>query len=258
MIDVKDLKVTYTTDDSHYDALKGVTFNVDKGEIFTIMGLSGSGKSTLVRSLIRLVPNIRGKIICNDKDVLSMNNKQLIDYRRHDVSMVFQNYGLLPHLTVTDNVIYGLRVRRYTKKEAIELSQYYINLVGLSDWKNSFITSLSGGMKQRVGIARALVNQTPILLMDEPFSGLDPITRLDLQKEILKIRDQLSITIVFVTHSPVEAHHISDRIMIIKDGLSLVQGTYDEIQEFGRKGDNEEKKYVNRLLNSEESGKLEY
>lgn len=250
MVSVKDLKVTYTTDDSHYDALKGVTFNVDKGEVFTIMGLSGSGKSTLVRSLIRLVPNIRGSVVCNNKEVLRLNKKELVDYRRHDVSMVFQNYGLLPHLTVEDNVIFGLRIRKYTKKEARELGQYYIDLVGLSDWKDKSISQLSGGMKQRVGIARALANQTPILLMDEPFSGLDPITRLELQREVLKIRDQLDVTVIFVTHSPVEAEHISDRIMIVKDGQSLVQGTYSDILKF-------DSEYVYKLLNSERSGKIE-
>lgn len=250
MVDVKDLKVTYTTDSSHYDALKGVTFKVNKGEVFTVMGLSGSGKSTLVRSLIRLVPNIRGEVNCNGKDVLSLSKKELVNYRRHDISMVFQNYGLLPHLSVEDNVIFGLRIRKYTKKEARELGQYYIDLVGLSDWKDKNISQLSGGMKQRVGIARALANQTPILLMDEPFSGLDPITRLDLQKEVLKIRDQLNVTVIFVTHSPVEAEHISDRIMIVKDGQSLVQGTYSDIL----KSDSE---YVYKLLNSERSGKLE-
>ena len=252
MVDVKDLKVTYTADSSHYDALKGITFHVDKGEVFTIMGLSGSGKSTLVRSLIRLVPNIRGNITCNGKSVLSLNKKELVDYRRHDVSMVFQNYGLLPHLTVTGNVIFGLRIRKYTKKEATELGQYYIDLVGLSDWKDKNVSQLSGGMKQRVGIARALANQTPILLMDEPFSGLDPITRLELQKEVLRIRDKLNVTVIFVTHSPVESEHISDKVMIIKDGRSLVQGSYSEVVSY--QSSNE---YVYQLLNSERSGKLE-
>lgn len=216
-------------------ALDNVSFEVSKGEIFIIMGLSGCGKSTLLRTINHLVPPCTGKITAYSnynqtyKEVTALDKKELISYRRRDVSMVFQNYGLLPHLSVIDNTILGLKIRKYKKKEAYEMAMDYIKLVKLEDWMHEPVYKLSGGMKQRVGIARALVNRAPLLLMDEPFSGLDPINRHELSLELLNIREQLGVSIIFVTHTLSEAILLGDNAVIMDKGVIIQRGTPGQI-----------------------------
>ena len=164
-------------------ALRNVSFQVQKGETFVVMGLSGSGKSTLVRCLIRLIESTSGNIIIDDQNVTSLDEKELRDFRRSKVSMVFQNFGLLPHRNVIDNACYGLEVKGLSKKDRYERAQRMLDLVGLNGWETSKVSQLSGGMQQRVGLARALAVEPEILLLDEPFSGLDPLIRRQMRSE---------------------------------------------------------------------------
>lgn len=198
--------------------VRDASFDVHRGEFFVIMGLSGSGKSTLARCLIRLVDPTTGEILIDGDDVASANKEHLREVRRTKLAMVFQHYGLLPHKTVFENVEYGLRTRGVKEAERREAVLAAIAQVGLSGWEDSRPGSLSGGMQQRVGLARALAHNPRILLMDEPFSGLDPLIRRDMQDEFATLRAEEAITTIFVTHDLDEALKLGDRIAIMRDG----------------------------------------
>lgn len=210
-------------------ALRDVSFGVDRGQIFVVMGLSGSGKSTLVRALIRLVEPTRGSIHIDGEDVLSYTSSQLMRFRRQKIAMVFQNYGLLPHRSVLDNVALGLEIRGIDKETRYQLASESIETVGLSGWENYRPSEMSGGMQQRVGLARALAVNPDMLLMDEPFSGLDPLIRRELQDELISLQTKLSKTIVFITHDLNEALKIGDRIAVMRDGEIIQEGSPEEI-----------------------------
>lgn len=206
-------------------AVRGVSLQVKKGEVFVVMGLSGSGKSTLIRCILRLVEPTSGRISVNGQDVTSLNHKGLTEFRRHQTSMVFQHYGLLPHRTVIDNVAFGLKIKGMDRKERHERARAVIEKVGLSKWENYYPVSLSGGMRQRVGIARAIVMDAPILLMDEPFSGLDPLIRREMQDELIRLQEEMHKTIFFVTHDLDEAMRLGDRMAVMKNGEIVQMGS---------------------------------
>lgn len=199
-------------------AIDDVSFEVTQGSIFVIIGLSGSGKSTVVRCLNMLQAPSSGKIWFEGRNVKDFSKDELRDFRREKISMVFQSFGLMDHRDVLSNVTYGLEVRGMDKKEREERAREMIALVGLEGWEQTKTDSLSGGMKQRVGIARALANDPEILLMDEPFSALDPLVRKEMQYELLSIQEKLNKTIIFITHDIDEAFKLGDRIAIMKDG----------------------------------------
>jgi glycine betaine/proline transport system ATP-binding protein len=205
------------------------SFEVLAGEIFVIMGLSGSGKSTLVRMLNRLIDPTVGEIYINGQDIVKLKKDELLDVRRKTMSMVFQRFGLFPHRTVLENIEYGLEVQGIDKAEREEKSMQSLELVGLSGYEHSKPDELSGGMQQRVGLARALANDPEILLMDEAFSALDPLIRKDMQDELLEIQEKMQKTIVFITHDLDEALRIGDRIALMKDGSIVQIGTPEEI-----------------------------
>lgn len=204
---------------------------IKQGEIFVIMGLSGSGKSTLLRCLNLLHKPTGGEILYKGENILKYDKKQLLSYRRDKVSMVFQNFGLLTHRNVIDNVAYGLEIKGMSRSERHEKAKHYIEMVGLEGYEYKAISDLSGGMKQRVGLARALATDAEILLMDEPFSALDPIVRREMQFELLKIQKELKKTIIFITHDMNEACKVGDRIAIMKDSMVVQQGTPEHILE---------------------------
>jgi glycine betaine/proline transport system ATP-binding protein len=210
-------------------AVKDVSFTVAPGEVFVVMGLSGSGKSTLVRCLTRLIEPTAGSVVINGQDITSATDTQLRDLRRNTVSMVFQHFGLLPHRQVVDNVAYGLEIRGLRKAERRAKAQELVNLVGLSGYERSYPDQLSGGMQQRVGLARALANDPTILLFDEPFSALDPLIRRDMQDEVVRLQAELKKTAVFITHDLNEALKLGDRILIMRDGEVVQVGTPAEI-----------------------------
>ncbi len=210
-------------------AVREVSFNVEPGEVFVVMGLSGSGKSTLIRCLLRLVEPTRGSIIINENDVTSMNQKELTSFRRQEASMVFQHYGLLPHRTVIDNVAFGLKLKGISKEERYNKAREMLDTVGLQGWEEYYPGSLSGGMRQRVGIARALVADPPVLLMDEPFSGLDPLIRREMQDELVKLQQSMNKTIFFVTHDLDEGMTLGDRMAVMKDGKFVQVGKPEEV-----------------------------
>jgi len=199
-------------------ALWDVNFQVKRGEIFTIIGLSGSGKSTIIRCLNMLNRPTSGSIFFNDTDLLHLNKKELLEFRRHKVAMVFQNFGLMSHRNVLGNVAYGLEVRNVPRAEREQKAMEMIEMVGLGGMEHQPITSLSGGMRQRVGIARALTSDPEVMLMDEPFSALDPLVRSDMQFELLSIQRKLGKTIIFITHDINEAFKLGDRVAIMRDG----------------------------------------
>ena len=209
--------------------LNNVNFKVYDGEIFVIMGLSGSGKSTLLRCLNRLIEPTAGEILIDGQNITQMSAEELRDTRRTKLGMVFQNFALLPHRTVIDNVAYGLEIQGIPKEDRYFKALAAIETVGLKGYENSKITQLSGGMKQRVGLARALANDPDILLMDEAFSALDPLIRSDMQNELLAIEDRMQKTIIFVSHDLDEALKLGDRIALMKDGKVVQIGTPDEI-----------------------------
>ena len=209
--------------------LQDVSFNVDRGETFVIMGLSGSGKSTMVRCLIRLIEPTSGEIVIAGEDITKMSDKELIEFRRHKIAMVFQHYGLMPHRNVLDNAGWGLEVQGVKKSERDARTREVLSLVGLAGWEESFPRQLSGGMQQRVGLARALAVDTDILLMDEPFSGLDPLIRRQMQDELLRLQTELHKTIVFITHDLNEALKLGDRIAIMHDGKVAQIGSPEDI-----------------------------
>jgi glycine betaine/proline transport system ATP-binding protein len=210
-------------------AVRNVSFTVKKGEFFVIMGLSGSGKSTLIRMLLRLIDSTSGSIVVDGNDVLKFNKKQLRDFRRHTTGMVFQYFGLLPHRSVLDNVAYGLKVQGVSKEKRYAKAREAIDTVGLKGWEDYLPSALSGGMQQRVGIARALTTDPEILLMDEPFSGLDPLIRREMQDELLELQDKVHKTIVFVTHDLHEALKLGDRIAIMRDGKIIQVGAPEDV-----------------------------
>jgi len=224
VLDVDDEELMRSIEVSKEDvvAVRDLSFEVKKGEVFIVMGLSGSGKSTLIRCLIRLVEPSYGNVIINGYDVTAMDKKELTEFRRYQTAMVFQHYGLLPHKNVLDNVAFGLKLRGVPKKERREKAMRALEIVGLEKWINYYPSSLSGGMRQRVGIARALVADPPILLMDEPFSGLDPLIRREMQDELIRIQEEMHKTIFFVTHDLDEAMRLGDRMAVMRDG-SIVQ-----------------------------------
>lgn len=199
-------------------ALWDVSFKVNRGGIYVIIGLSGSGKSTLVRCFNSLIKPTSGEIRFENKELDKLDKKELLEFRRNKISMVFQNFGLMSHRNVIDNVGYGLEVKGVSKEERDQKSMEATRLVGLEGWENSPIASLSGGMKQRVGLARALANDPEILLMDEPFSALDPLVRKDMQFELLSIQRKLGKTVIFITHDIDEAFKLGDTVNIMRDG----------------------------------------
>ncbi len=209
--------------------VNNVSFEVYSGEIFVIMGLSGSGKSTLVRMLNRLIEPTSGQVLIDGEDIVQMNKEQLINVRRKKLSMVFQHFALFPHRTILENTEYGLEIQGTDKEKRIEKALESLKLVGLEGYEQSYPDELSGGMKQRVGLARALANDPDILLMDEAFSALDPLIRKDMQDELLELQSKMEKTIVFITHDLDEALRIGDRIALMKDGNVVQIGTPEEI-----------------------------
>ena len=209
--------------------LRDVNFNVQPGETFVVMGLSGSGKSTLVRTLLRLIEPTFGAIEVDGQDILQYSEEQLIEYRRSKTSMVFQHFGLLPHRTVEENAAWSLEIRGVEKDEREERAREVLELVGLNGWEHFRPNALSGGMQQRVGLARALAADPDVLLMDEPFSGLDPLIRRDMQNELVRLQQQMQKTIIFITHDLNEALKLGDHIVIMRDGAVIQMGTGEEI-----------------------------
>lgn len=210
-------------------AVRGVEFTVRSGEIFVVMGLSGSGKSTLVRCINRLIEPSRGTVLVDGEDVTGLGDKELRDMRRQKLGMVFQRFALLPHRTVLANVEYGLEVQGIDREERAERARTAIEVVGLDGWEDSYPDQLSGGMQQRVGLARALAPEADVLLMDEPFSALDPLIRRDMQDELIDLQARLNKTIVFITHDLDEALKLADRMAIMKAGAVVQIGTPQEI-----------------------------
>lgn len=210
-------------------ALRDVTLDIPTSGVFVLMGLSGSGKSTLVRHLNRLVDPSEGQILFDDQDILSLDAKALRDFRRHKVSMVFQGFGLLPHLSVLENVAFGLIARGEDRVTATAKAAEWVSLVSLTGYEKALPDALSGGMKQRVGLARALATDTSVLLMDEAFSALDPLIRADMQDLLLDLQKRLGKTIIFVTHDLAEATRLGDKIAIMSNGEIIQVGAPAEI-----------------------------
>ena len=204
-------------------------FKIKEGEVFVIMGLSGSGKSTLLRCLNRLIEPTAGDVIVNNINITKQTNEELLDTRRSEMSMVFQKFGLLPHRSVLENVAFGLEIRGEEKESRLKKSQEALETVGLKGFELQKPSQLSGGMQQRVGLARALANNPEVLLMDEAFSALDPLIKSDMQDELLSLQDKLQKTIVFITHDLDEAIKLGDRIAIMKDGWIEQIGTAEDI-----------------------------
>ncbi|MDA7594160.1 betaine/proline/choline family ABC transporter ATP-binding protein [Candidatus Pelagibacter sp.] len=206
-----------------------VSFNVKKGEIFCVMGLSGSGKSTLVRHINRLLEPTSGQILINNEDVMKFDAKSLQDLRNKKIGMVFQNFALMPHRSVLDNIAMPLEIRGISKNDRLDAANKILDIVELQGWGNKFAHELSGGMQQRVGLARALAADPDVLLMDEPFSALDPLIRRQLQAEFIKLSKQMKKTTVFITHDLDEAVRVGHRIAIMRDGKVIQIGTPEEI-----------------------------
>jgi glycine betaine/proline transport system ATP-binding protein len=228
--------------------VKDVSFDVAPGEVFVVMGLSGSGKSTLIRMLTRLIDPTAGEIVMGGRDVVTASDAELRDLRRTHTSMVFQHFGLLPHRQVLDNVAYGLEVRGVGKKERRAKAEEIVELVGLKGYERSYPDQLSGGMQQRVGLARALANDPQMLLFDEPFSALDPLIRRDMQNEVIRLHRELGKTMVFITHDLAEALKLGDRILILRDGAIVQIGTPDEV--VARPADDYVKDFVSEVPKS--------
>lgn len=226
------------------------SFEVQDGEIFVIMGLSGSGKSTIVRLLNRLIEPTTGSVMIDGDDLASMDDKKLREARRKKMSMVFQKFGLFPYRTIMENVEYGLEVQGVPKATRREKATTSLNLVGLKGYETSYPNQLSGGMQQRVGLARALANDPDVLLMDEAFSALDPLIRKDMQDELLDLQESMKKTIIFITHDLDEALRIGDRIMIMKDGAIVQIGSPEEILQ------NPENDYVEKFVEDVDRSKV--
>ena len=213
----------------HVIGIRDVSFDVAPGEVFVVMGLSGSGKSTLVRLLTRLIEPTAGKVELYGEEITGMSESALLETRRRKVSMVFQHFGLLPHRKVVDNVAFGLEVRGEPKAKRRNRAQEMVDLVGLSGYENNYPDQLSGGMQQRVGLARALAADPEIMMFDEPFSALDPLIRRDMQNEVIRLHEEVGKTMVFITHDLAEALKLGDRILIMRDGKIVQIGTPDEV-----------------------------
>ena len=206
-----------------------VSFDVNKGEIFCVMGLSGSGKSTLVRHINRLLEPTSGKILINNQDVMQFDKDNLQELRNKKIGMVFQNFALMPHRSVLDNIAMPLEIRGVSKNDRLDEANKILNIVELQGWGNKYAHELSGGMQQRVGLARALAADPEFLLMDEPFSALDPLNRRQLQSEFIKLSKKMKKTTVFITHDLDEAVRVGHRIAIMRDGMVVQIGTPEEI-----------------------------
>ncbi|MEB2843337.1 betaine/proline/choline family ABC transporter ATP-binding protein [Rhizobiales bacterium RZME27] len=213
----------------HVLGLKNINISMPAGSITVVMGLSGSGKSTLIRHINRLIEPTSGEVIYDGADICQMNETALRDFRRHKTAMVFQKFALLPHRTVLENTVYGLDIQGISRKQSIPKAQRWIDRVGLSGFEARYPNQLSGGMQQRVGLARALTNDADILLMDEAYSALDPLIRVDMQSVLLEIQAELKKTVVFITHDLDEALRLGDKIAILRDGQMIQQGTGQEI-----------------------------
>jgi glycine betaine/proline transport system ATP-binding protein len=210
-------------------AVRDVSFEVFPGEVFVVMGLSGSGKSTLVRTLIRLIEPTAGRVEMDGRDVTAASREQLLQLRRHTSSMVFQHFGLLAHRSVIDNVAFGLEIQGKSKAERLARAGEVLQLVGLGDAANQFPDELSGGMQQRVGLARAFAVDPKVMLYDEPFSALDPLIRRDMQDEVIRLQHETGKTMVFITHDLPEALRLGDRIAIMRDGRIVQLGSPEEL-----------------------------
>jgi glycine betaine/proline transport system ATP-binding protein len=210
-------------------AVRDISLEVWPGEVFVVMGLSGSGKSTLVRTLIRLIEPTAGTVSIGGQDVIAADRDALRDLRRHRVSMVFQHFGLLAHRTVLDNVAFGLEIQGVSKEERLKRAGEMLDLVGLQDVAHSFPAQLSGGMQQRVGVARAFAVDPELMLYDEPFSALDPLIRRDMQDEVMRLQRETGKTMVFITHDLPEALRLGDRIAIMRDGAIVQLGSPEEL-----------------------------
>tara|TARA_Y100001960_G_scaffold333295_1_gene437624 strand:+ start:1375 stop:2394 length:1020 start_codon:yes stop_codon:yes gene_type:complete len=213
----------------HVLGLKNVNIEISARHIQVIMGLSGSGKSTLIRHINRLIEPTAGNVIVDGQDILGMTRLELQEFRRSKASMVFQRFALLPHRSVADNVAYGLHIQGIKGEEAEERSRRWIERVGLTGYESHYTSQLSGGMQQRVGLARALATDAEILLMDEPFSALDPLIRKDMQEILLDLQTELQKTIIFITHDLDEALHLGNSIAILRDGEVIQIGTAQQI-----------------------------
>ena len=233
-------------------AVDDVSFEVERGKIFSLIGLSGSGKSTVVRLLNLLLQPTSGKILFEGQNIQEYSLKELLVYRRERVSMVFQSFGLLSHRNVLDNVAYGLEVRGIEKKKRVGKAMEMIEMVNLKGWESKNVGDLSGGMRQRVGIARALANDPDILLMDEPFSALDPLVRRDMQFEMLSIQEKLNKTIVFITHDIDEAFKLGNTVSIMRDGRIIQTDTPEGMTL--RPADD----YVREFINSADKSQIYY
>jgi len=210
-------------------AVRDIDLDVTPGEVFVVMGLSGSGKSTLLRCLTRLIEPTAGRVAAAGEDVLTASRSRLRELRRHRFSMVFQHFGLLPHRRVIDNVAYGLEIRGISRARRHRRASEVIELVGLNGYERSWPAELSGGMQQRVGLARALAVDPDVLLLDEPFSALDPLIRRELQQEVLRLHREVGTTMIFVTHDLSEALRLGNRIMIMRDGAPVQCGSGQEL-----------------------------
>jgi len=210
-------------------AVRDVSFEVAPGEVFVVMGLSGSGKSTLVRCLTRLIEPTSGSVVMNGEDVLKASDARLRELRRTKFSMVFQNFGLLPHRKVIDNIAFALEVNGVSKEQRHARANEVIELVGLQGFAQAYPEQLSGGMQQRVGLARALAVDPDVMFLDEPFSALDPLIRRDMQAEVMRLHQELGKTMVFITHDLAEALRVGDRIAIMRDGAVVQMGTAEEL-----------------------------
>lgn len=210
-------------------AVRDISFDVGQGEVFVVMGLSGSGKSTLVRMLNRIHDPSAGEILVDGRDVMQMNDDELRTVRRTKISMVFQHFGLLPHRRIVDNVAFGLEIQGTDKDARLAKATEVLDVVGLGGWGDRFPDELSGGMQQRVGLARALATDPEIMLFDEPFSALDPLIRRDMQNEVRRLQNEMKKTMIFITHDLAEALKLGDRIAIMKDGAFVQVGTPEEV-----------------------------
>ncbi|MEX0651389.1 MAG: glycine betaine/L-proline ABC transporter ATP-binding protein [Actinomycetota bacterium] len=210
-------------------AVRDVSFDVSQGEVFVVMGLSGSGKSTLVRMLNRIHDPTAGEVLVDGQDVMQMNDEELRRVRRTKISMVFQHFGLLPHRRIVDNVAFGLEIQGMDKDDRLAKAIEVLDVVGLAGWGDRFPDELSGGMQQRVGLARALATDPEVMLFDEPFSALDPLIRRDMQNEVRRLQNEMKKTMIFITHDLAEALKLGDRIAIMKDGVFVQVGTPEEV-----------------------------
>ncbi|MCY4147980.1 MAG: glycine betaine/L-proline ABC transporter ATP-binding protein [Gammaproteobacteria bacterium] len=213
----------------HVIGIRDMSFVVEHGETFVVMGLSGSGKSTLVRCLSRLIEPTAGEVLIDGIDVIRMNDHELTELRRNKMSMVFQHFGLFPHRTIIENIAFGLEIKGIRKQQRLEKAGEVLEMVGLEGWQDNYPRELSGGMQQRVGLARAMAVDPEILVFDEPFSALDPLIRREMQDELLSLQDKLKKTMVFITHDFLEAIKMGDHIAIMKDGGTSQIGTAEEI-----------------------------